>query len=33
MLDAIKHCVEKGENLGADFVEARYEDLTLRTLD
>ncbi|MFW9794574.1 MAG: TldD/PmbA family protein, partial [Candidatus Thorarchaeota archaeon] len=32
MLDKLKECVRIGENLGADFVEARYDDLTLRTL-
>ena len=32
MLDKLKMCVEAGEKLGADFVEARSDDLTLRTL-
>ena len=32
MLDKLKECVRVGEDLGADFVEARYEDLTLRAL-
>jgi len=32
MLDKLQQCVRIGEDLGADFVEARYDDLTLRTL-
>ncbi|RDE16001.1 MAG: hypothetical protein C4K48_02595 [Candidatus Thorarchaeota archaeon] len=32
MLDQLQECVHIGENLGADFIEARYDDLTLRTL-
>lgn len=32
MLEKLQECVEIGENLGADFVEARFDDLTLRTL-
>ncbi|MHA1741508.1 MAG: TldD/PmbA family protein [Candidatus Thorarchaeota archaeon] len=32
MMDVLQRCVEQGEKLGADFVEARFEDLTLRTL-
>ena len=32
MLDQLRECVDIGENLGADFIEARYDDLTLRTL-
>ncbi len=32
MFEVLEACVERGESLGADFVEARYEDLTLRTL-
>ncbi len=32
MLDQLQECVRVGENLGADFVEARYDDLQLRTL-
>ena len=32
MLDKLQQSVRMGENLGADFVEARYDDLTLRTL-
>ena len=32
MLDKLQECVKVGENLGADFVEARYDDLSLRTL-
>jgi hypothetical protein len=32
MLDKLQECVRIGEDLGADFVEARYDDLTLRTL-
>jgi TldD protein len=32
MLEKLQRCVEHGEKLGADFVEARFEDLTLRTL-
>ena len=32
MLDKLQECIRIGEDLGADFVEARYDDLTLRTL-
>ncbi|MGY5852803.1 MAG: TldD/PmbA family protein [Candidatus Thorarchaeota archaeon] len=32
MLDLLKQSVQTGEKLGADFVEARYDDLSLRTL-
>jgi TldD protein len=32
MMEKLHECVRIGENLGADFVEARYDDLTLRTL-
>ena len=32
MMDKLHECVRIGENLGADFVEARYDDLTLRAL-
>jgi len=32
MLDRLQECVRIGEDLGADFVEARYDDLTLRAL-
>ena len=32
MLDKLHECVRVGESLGADFVEARYDDLTLRAL-
>jgi TldD protein len=32
MLDKLQQSVRFGEDLGADFVEARYDDLTLRTL-
>ena len=32
MIDKLQQCVRLGEDLGADFVEARYDDLTLRTL-
>jgi TldD protein len=32
MFDLLQKCVRVGEDLGADFVEARYDDLTLRTL-
>jgi TldD protein len=32
MLDVLQRCVEYGEKQGAQFVEARYDDLTLRTL-
>jgi len=32
MLDELRKCVEYGEKLGAEFVEARYDDLVLRTL-
>ncbi|TET09819.1 MAG: TldD/PmbA family protein [Candidatus Thorarchaeota archaeon] len=32
MLDKLHECVRIGEELGADFVEARYDDLTLRAL-
>ncbi|MEM4735157.1 MAG: TldD/PmbA family protein [Candidatus Thorarchaeota archaeon] len=31
-IDLLNHCVEKGESLGAEFVIARHEDLTLRTI-
>ncbi len=33
MIDEMKEYVHFGEKLGADFVEVRYEDLTLRTLE
>jgi TldD protein len=33
MIDELKKCVRIGEDLGAGFVEARYDDLTLRTLE
>lgn len=33
MLDLLENAVEYGEKLGADFVEARFDNLTLRTLD
>ncbi|RDE11280.1 MAG: hypothetical protein C4K47_10045 [Candidatus Thorarchaeota archaeon] len=33
MLDTLQKCIDYGEKLGANFVEARYDDLTLRTLD
>ena len=33
MLDILQSCVQTGEKLGADFVEARFDDLTLRTLE
>ncbi len=33
LIDDLKKCVRIGESLGADFVEARYEDLSLRTLE
>jgi len=32
MLDKLHQCVRHAEDLGADFVEARYDDLTLRAL-
>ncbi|MHA1587542.1 MAG: PmbA/TldA family metallopeptidase, partial [Candidatus Thorarchaeota archaeon] len=32
MFDLLQKCVRVGEDLGANFVEARYDDLTLRTL-
>ncbi len=32
MLEKLRNCVELGEELGAKFVEARFDDLTLRTL-
>jgi len=32
VLEKLQECVELGEKLGAGFVEARFEDLTLRTL-
>jgi TldD protein len=32
MLEKLSKCVDIGENLGAKFVEARFDDLTLRTL-
>lgn len=32
MLEKLEKCVEFGEKLGAEFVEARFDDLTLRTL-
>ncbi|MHA1963272.1 MAG: TldD/PmbA family protein [Candidatus Thorarchaeota archaeon] len=32
MLDKLQECVRIGEDLGADFVEVRYDDLTLRAL-
>jgi TldD protein len=32
MMDKLQECVRIGEDLGADFVEARYDDLTLRAL-
>jgi TldD protein len=32
MFDVLQSAVQHGEKLGADFVEARYDDLTLRTL-
>ena len=32
MINKLQQCVRIGEDLGADFVEARYDDLTLRTL-
>ena len=32
MLDKLHECVRVGEKLGADFIEARYDDLTLRAL-
>lgn len=31
-LDRLTECVEQGEKLGAEFVEARYDNLVLRTL-
>ncbi len=33
MIEALERGIEEGERLGADFVEARFEDLTLRTLE
>jgi TldD protein len=33
MLDVLQKCIRIGEDLGADFLEARYDDLTLRALD
>ncbi len=33
MIDKLQACVAAGEKLGAQFVEARYDDLTLRTLN
>ena len=32
MLEKLRECVAYGEKLGAEFVEARYDDLVLRTL-
>ncbi len=32
MIDTLEKCVEYGESLGAEAVEARYDDLVLRTL-
>jgi TldD protein len=32
MFDNLQECVRIGEDLGADFIEARYDDLTLRVL-
>jgi TldD protein len=32
MMDQLQECVQIGEHLGADFVEARYDDLQLRAL-
>ncbi|MFW9768802.1 MAG: TldD/PmbA family protein [Candidatus Thorarchaeota archaeon] len=32
MLDRLQECVRIGEDLGADFMEARFDDLTLRAL-
>jgi len=32
MIDKLQQCVRIGEGLGADFVEARYDNLTLRSL-
>jgi TldD protein len=32
MFDQLQECIRVGEDLGADFVEARYEDLQLRAL-
>lgn len=32
MLEKLTECVEFGQRLGAEFVEARFDDLTLRTL-
>jgi TldD protein len=32
MLEKLEECVEFGEKLGAEFVEARFDDLNLRTL-
>ncbi|MBD3408321.1 MAG: hypothetical protein GF411_19515 [Candidatus Lokiarchaeota archaeon] len=33
MMEKLKECVSFGEKLGADFVEARFDNLTLRTLE
>jgi TldD protein len=33
MLETLEKCVEMGEKLGAGFIEARFDDLTLRTLN
>jgi len=33
MLEKLQECVSVGETLGADFVEARFDDLNLRTLE
>ncbi|MDF1540900.1 MAG: hypothetical protein P1Q69_18535 [Candidatus Thorarchaeota archaeon] len=33
MLEKLQECASTGETLGADFVEARFDDLNLRTLD
>ncbi|MHA1908193.1 MAG: TldD/PmbA family protein [Candidatus Thorarchaeota archaeon] len=33
MLEKLQECVGIGEKLGADFVEARFDDLSLRTLE
>ena len=33
MLDNLQKSVQIGESVGADYVEARYDDLTLRTLE
>lgn len=32
MLDRLEECIRIGEDMGADFVEARFDDLTLRAL-